>query len=327
MPLDILGLVSIDTLDFLDGKSYVGGGGLATAWISSLWNVDTTLYSINSNTLCNKIIQNNISIRQSNFRHVPLGSSAKTTHFNIFQGDNKDDYTYKITQLNSALDELISFFSKSEHDQYIKLPASNFYQLRNCNRSFSANPQGKFNLIEFCDTISTSGFIFLNKKELLDYSKMPLLCALEFIENINQSFVVTLGEEGSICYDSATKAWWHCPSIFTNNYLSTLGCGDSFAGGFLAAYTKKLPISQCLAQGSISAFCTMKAPGNMVEQWIDDKSLYHILETYKHIKTFASASELYKYIRGGQDLCIHLELSLDPKQKFCWIYVDVGTNL
>lgn len=321
MPLDILGLVSIDTLEFFDRKSYVGGGGLATAWIASLWNVDTTLYSINSNKICNKIIESNVSTKQSYFRHVPLGSSTKTTHFNIFQGDSKDDYTYKITQLNSAFDELTSFLSKSEHEQYIKLPALNFYQLQNGNRSFSANPQGNFNLIEYCDTINTSGFIFLNKKELLNCSKMSLLCALEYIESVCQSFVITLGKDGSICYDSVEKMWWHCPSIFTNSYLSTLGCGDSFAGGFLAAYIKKLPISQCLAQGTISASCTMQSPSNMIVQWFDDTSLQHIVELYKYIEFFTSAIELHKYISDRKNSCINLSLSLDPNQKFCWIYM------
>lgn len=319
MPLDILGLVSIDTLDFLDRKSYVGGGGLATAWTSSMWNVDTTLYSINCDTTCNQIIENNIAQKTSYFHHVLLGATDKTTCFNIFE-TKKDDYTYKITQLNSVFDELLLFLDKSKHEQYIKLPASDFFQLRNYTGNFSVNPQGKFNLMDYCNMINTSGFIFLNKNELLTCSEMSLLCVLEYIESNCQSFVITLGKEGAICYHSLTKTWWYCPSIFTNNYLSTLGCGDSFAGGFLAAYVKKLPIDQCLAQGTISAYCAMQSPSNMITQWIDDTPLKYIDEMLKYIKSFTSAVALHKYISSGHDLCITLNVTIDLIQKFCWIY-------
>ena len=115
MPLDTLGLVSIDTLRFLDGKSYVGGGGLATAWISALWNMDTTLYSINSNVRCNRIIDSNLLKQQCKFRHIPLGMTGKTTSFNIFLENQTGDYKYIVSNLTSAVDELISFFAQSKH--------------------------------------------------------------------------------------------------------------------------------------------------------------------------------------------------------------------
>lgn len=320
MPLDILGLVSIDTLDFLDGKRYVGGGGLATAWISSMWNIDTTLYSINSNTTCNQIIESNLLQKPSHFRHIPLGTADRTTCFNIFQDTKRNEYTYTITQLNSVSDELLLFLARSKHEQYIKLPASNFIQLQNYTGHFSVNPQGKFNLIDYCNILNTSGFIFLNKNELLDCSEMSLLCALEYIESNHQSFVVTLGKKGAICYHSVSKTWWYCPSIFVDKYLSTLGCGDSFAGGFLAAYIKKMSIDQCLVQGTISAYCAMQSPNNMITHWIDDTALQNINEMHKYIKTFTSAVALHKYISDGQDLCIHLSLALDSTLNFCWVY-------
>ena len=321
MPLDILGLVSIDTLDFLDGKSYVGGGGLATAWISALWDVDTTLYSINSSVRCNRIIDGNLSKQQCGFHHVPLGVADKTTCFNILQDNRTSDYIYRITHLNGALGELVSFFAQSKHEQYIKLPASNFFQLKSRCGHFSVNPQGSFNLIEFCNAINTSGFVFLNKKELLDSSNVSLLGAFKYIENMYQSFVITLGEEGSICYYSIDKTWWYCPSIFSDDYISTLGCGDSFAGGFLAAYIKQKPINECLAQGTISAYYTMQSPSNMITRCFDDKSLNHIVELSKYTTSFLSAKDLHEYINSSRYLHINLDLSFDQLPKFCWLYL------
>lgn len=320
MSLDVLGLVSIDTLDFLNGKSYVGGGGLSTAWISSLWNVNTTFYSINCNALANKIIANNISKKRLYLQHVALGSEYNTTHFRIYQDKNEEEYTYEITCLNSSLEELILFLNKSEHEQYIKLPASNFYQIKDCTGRFSVNPQGKFNLMEYCNRVKTSGFIFLNKKELLDCSEISFFEALEYIEKICRPFVITLGKGGAICYNSEDRLWWYCPSIMCNDYITTLGCGDSFAGGFLAAYNQKLSIAQCMAQGTLSAYCTMQAPSNMVTQWFEDMSLHHFVKLYEHIRLFESAVDLCEFLNTTQDLSVKISLQFDQTFNFNWLY-------
>lgn len=321
MPLDVLGLVSVDTLDFLNGKRYVGGGGLATAWTSFLCNEPTTLYSVNSDIICNRIIERNIPPTTSCFNHIPLGAVDKPTCFHIFYNATKDDYVYKITQLQNAYEQLNIFLAKSENDQYIKLPASNFDQLRDFEGRFSVNPQGRFTLDDYCNHLTTSGFIFLNKCELLDCSKMPLLCALKYIESICQSFVITLGIDGAICYQESTKNWWHCPSIYANKRISSLGCGDAFAGGFLAAYSNKLSIIHCLAQGTISAYYAMGSPSNMITQWPSGCFAPSIVELSKYIRCFESTVELYKYINNGQNLCVNLNLSAELTQKFCWIYV------
>lgn len=320
MPLDILGLVSIDTLDFLGGKRYVGGGGLASAWVSSMWNVETTLYSVNSNTICNRVIESNIVRTPSYFCHIPLGATNKTTHFTISQQTRNDEYAYKISRLDSAFNELLAFLDASKYDQYIKLPASNFFPLRNYVGKFSVNPQGKFCLQDYCNEVTTSGFIFLNKAELLACSRTSLLEALEYIEYICRPFVITLGKEGAICYYSATKTWWYCPSLFCSNFLSTLGCGDSFAGGFLAGFAKKLSIGDCLAQGTLSAYCAMQSPSNMITQWPNDTSLQNIVAIDRYIKVFDSARALYEYISSGQDVCVDLPVEFDLTQHFCWIY-------
>ncbi len=321
MPFDVLGLVSIDTLGFLDGKRYVGGGGLATAWISALWNTDTTLYSINSDVRCNRIIDSNLLKQQCEFRHIPLGMADKTTCFNIFLENKTGDFKYIASHLTGAVDELISFFAQSNHEQYIKLPASNFYQIKRCHRNFSVNHQGSFNLIDFCNTIYTSGFVFLNKKELIDSGNVSLLSALKNIDNMCQSFVITLGQKGSICYYSLDKTWWYCPSIFSDEYISTLGYGDSFAGGFLSAYIKQKPINECLAQGTVSAYYTMQSPSNMITRCFDDKSLNHVVELSKYTISFISAKDLYEYINGRQNLHVMLDLSFDQPPKFCWLYL------
>lgn len=222
---------------------------------------------------------------------------------------------YKITHLSSSLNELLVFFSKSRFEQYIKLPASNFYSLKNYKGNFSLNPQGKFDLQDYYNKLNTSGFIFLNKKELLNCSKMSILPTLKYIEVHNQSFVITFGKKGSICYYNTAQLWWYCPSIFSDNFLSTLGCGDAFAGGFLSAYVQKLTIPQCLVYGTISAYCTMQSQSNMITRWFDKTSLQYVTEIlYDYIKSFTSASELYKHMTNEENLFINLRLSLDESR-------------
>lgn len=41
--INVLGLISIDTLQFENYTSYLGGGAFATAWIASLWSVQAKL--------------------------------------------------------------------------------------------------------------------------------------------------------------------------------------------------------------------------------------------------------------------------------------------
>lgn len=320
MSLSVMGLVSIDELDFLDGKKYVGGGGLATAWISSLWSVSTTLYSINCNLYCNKIIENNISVNEPFFFHKRNFSEHDTTQFFITLNNYDNEFVFNASHFPNTVNELELFLSIDKNDKYIKLPASNFYFLKNSNRNFSVNPQGQFDLNKYCSIVNTDGYIFLNKKELLCSSKMTFFSALKMIETIPQSFVITLGRDGAICYQCTQKQWWYCPSIYSYDFITTLGCGDAFAGGFMSAHTKRLPIPQCLVQGTFSAYSVMQSAGNMVTKWFDNQSLEYMKCLYKYVKCFDNSKEVYGYLLNNKGLQIQLDLSFDKKTNYDWMY-------
>lgn len=321
MQLSVLGLVSIDTLNFEGGQSYVGGGGLATAWVASLWGVNTTLYSINSNSLCNKIIERNLLISARTLTHKDCFNAHETTRFSISQGRQENEFSYNISNLYNSSDELIAFLRIDSNRKYIKLPASNFYLLDNVNRDFSVNPQGHFDLKEFCSFVQPKGFVFLNRQELLDSTHVDFFEALKYLENVSQSFVVTLGKDGAICYHCTERKWWYCPSIYTNNIKSTLGCGDAFAGGFLSAYTQGFSIQQCLAQGVFSAYCATQSASNMITKWFNDTSPNWIRQFYRYMNYFDDIDHLFEFLLVKHHLLpVSFDVVFDNSVNYCWIY-------
>lgn len=309
MFLNVLGLVSIDTLGFYNNKHYVGGGGLATAWASALWGIDSYLYSIDSNTICQRIIDENSKYNR-NFAHLPINTSIDTVKFIIEKDELSDGYNYRIIGYKNYDKRIIRFLSLDNSEKYIKLSVSNYELLNSAKRCFSINPQGDFDLMKFCNIVNKTRFIFLNINELLHSSKMNLLEVLKYIENNKHSFVITLGKDGSICYYHDNDEWWFFPSINSDKYMSSLGCGDAFAGGFLSAFIKGLPIKLCLARGTISAYCALYSPNNIINNWISKKSLAELNRMRYPDFCFSNASDLYSFILKKSNR-LDLPISLD----------------
>ncbi|HUM84986.1 MAG TPA: carbohydrate kinase family protein [Lachnospiraceae bacterium] len=316
--INVLGLISIDTLQFENYTSYLGGGAFATAWIASLWSVQAKLYSISCEKEYDAIINNNTSWNADSFSHVSLTKNKPMTRFEISQIDG--DYSYKIFNMYDSKIELEQFLSETTIGQYIKLPAKNFWKLSDPICTASLNPQGGFDLFEFTSKLHTDGFIFLNKKELLTSSQLDLASTLKYIETKHQSFVITLGEEGAICYDAQSSKWCYSPSIQTLNYKSTLGCGDAFAGGFLAAKAKGYSVSDCMFYGTISAYLLTYSPSNMPTLWLDHNGGYEYLVwgLKDAIRYFETANDLVNFLLTQDAKNVTLNHSLNLSIEFDW---------
>ena len=70
--------------------------------------------------------------------------------------------------------------------------------------------------------------------------------------------IVTLGEHGSIAYDGQM---FMKQDIIPVEVVDTMGAGDSFIAGFLAAITNELPIEECLKRGAESSAITIQYMG------------------------------------------------------------------
>ena len=80
--------------------------------------------------------------------------------------------------------------------------------------------------------------------------------------------IITMGENGAVCYDCVENKNYRCNS-YPTNVVSTVGAGDSFGAAFLTKYLKGEKIMECLEFASkISAFvCSKKeaVPKELVE--------------------------------------------------------------
>lgn len=317
MGLNVFGLVSVDTLEFDNYTSYLGGGALSTAWVASLWGVQSTLYSVSYNSMYNEVFDRNLTQNNKFFSHIRLSENKLMTRFKISRDDS--EFKYKILNLNLCHDELRHFLSTTTGLTYIKIPAVNFIDLATMLTAASLNPQGRFDLIEITKKIHTDGFIFLNYTELISSSKLNLPHSLKYIESLKQSFVITLGKEGVICYYSDKETWYFCPSVHTAQPISTLGCGDAFAGGFLAAYAKHHSLLDCLFYGTISAYLATYSVGNMVEVWLKNTNEENVFrDIKKQINQFSTANDLVTFLHYQNNKTIILPQLPNLARKFDW---------
>ena len=317
LQLNVLGLVSIDTLIFDGNTSYLGGGALATAWTASLWEVPTVLYSISCESSCKEVLDRNLLCNKF-FSHIILSKDKLMTRFEI--SIYNEEYKYTISNMSPCHDELCHFLNITTGEQYVKLPADNFAALTDKIDNVSINPQGRFSLLDFAKGTQTKGFIFLNKKELLMAFKQDFQTSLKYIENLQQSFVITLGEDGSICYCAENAKWYFCPSILSVNCVSSLGCGDSFAGGFLAARVKQYSIADCMIYGTISAYLVTLSANNMVTFWLDDILNTSSFEDLKvAIRCFDSNEEVMNFLQTYNCKSVVLKKKPPMSRRFDWI--------
>lgn len=73
-------------------------------------------------------------------------------------------------------------------------------------------------------------------------------------------FIVTLGADGAMCYDSRGGKWYRCGAKAVD-VVSTVGAGDSFSAAFLVRYMRGESISDCLEYASkiSAAVCSCEA--------------------------------------------------------------------
>lgn len=82
---------------------------------------------------------------------------------------------------------------------------------------------------------------------------------MESIAHRGPSVVVaTLGEAGSLALTDGT--WHHCPAERVE-VIDTMGAGDSFIGGYLAALLEGAEVPECLQAGTRSAARTLRIAG------------------------------------------------------------------
>ena len=74
----------------------------------------------------------------------------------------------------------------------------------------------------------------------------------------NTSLIVTLGEQGSICFHQNERI---VQEAYKVKAVDTTAAGDTFIGYFVAGLEESLPLAQCLRQASVASAIAVTRPG------------------------------------------------------------------
>lgn len=74
----------------------------------------------------------------------------------------------------------------------------------------------------------------------------------------NTSLIVTLGEQGSICFHQNERI---VQEAYKVKAVDTTAAGDTFIGYFVAGLEESLPLAQCLQQASVASAIAVTRPG------------------------------------------------------------------
>lgn len=114
--------------------------------------------------------------------------------------------------------------------------------------------------LDFDRILKQVDLLFLNSQELKDYFKIePTESALrKFAKTFPGIVIIKMGKKGAI----ATDGFEFCISqVFEVPVKNTLGAGDSFAAGFITAWTRSERIPQALNMANAAAALTIKQEG------------------------------------------------------------------
>jgi 1-phosphofructokinase family hexose kinase len=120
-------------------------------------------------------------------------------------------------------------------------------------------------------------------------SQRDIISALKKFYDLGIKIVaITDGSRGAYVYDGAEIFFSRPPRI---KRKSPVGCGDAFIAGFIAAYQKKNPLSECI---SLAVACGAANAASVNPGEIDAKAVRDIL---KNIKVFKKSTDT---LRGSR---------------------------
>jgi sugar/nucleoside kinase (ribokinase family) len=100
------------------------------------------------------------------------------------------------------------------------------------------------------EIVSRVEVIFPNEREALTITRAKTVKeAAEVLHEWGAELVViTRGEKGVLLYDGSFREFPALP-INPEEIVDPTGAGDAFAGGFLAGYSRGMPIEECVRLG------------------------------------------------------------------------------
>ncbi|MFZ2192976.1 MAG: carbohydrate kinase family protein [Candidatus Moraniibacteriota bacterium] len=184
------------------------------------------------------------------------------------------------------------FFISDVHGDWKEQVSSIIEIAKAENKKIAFNPREvyiKENSEEVIKTISNCEIVFVNKDEAIEIiSSMERAFSVE--EMNDEKFLIKelkkLGAKIIILTDGENGAWANketeifYAAAFKVNAIDSTGAGDGFCSGFLAAYLKRMEVSDCLRWGITNSASVVEHYG-AIEGLLNEES---ILEKNKEVK-------------------------------------------
>lgn len=263
MRIGVIGFCELDTLVYLKNAQVFGGGALSTAIHAASYGVHVSLYTYCGTDFPTSVLRNKLNPINHNLTINDLSKECSAVQILI----NKESHDHTWSILNLGGWKKVKLIDFKDIDNrfcigYMKLPhiiACNLSDYVARNVPFIAvNPQGAY-LFEQLKALKAD-LLFFSEKEICNAAKNRLPAVLQILPELKKDIVVTIGGYGAIFYSQQTKKYYYVPSIDVD-IVDTLGCGDAFAGGFIAFQAKGKKITDQLAAGILSALLNSQTWG------------------------------------------------------------------
>lgn len=253
----------------------LGGAPLNICAHSSLYGFDAYLFSTVGDDELGKNAFGAVSAFGVKTDFIKQKSSLPTGRCNIAL-DSSGVPSYSIEE-NSAYDEIdapdtplkdfdvLSFGTLALRYSYNKKTLASIIKNNHFTEIYAdlniRAPYYSLQSVEFC--LNNASIVKISSEEMpivLNLLEIDCTSLKDAAKAIAKRFtnikllLITLGENGSFCFDTSSNKTYEASAVKTN-VVSTVGAGDSFGAAFLASYLKNKDIAEALKIAShISAY-------------------------------------------------------------------------
>ena len=327
MKIGVIGFCELDTLVYLKNSQVFGGGALSTAIHAASYGVHVSFYTYCGTNFPTSVMRN--KLKSINHYLTINDISKECSAVQILIKKENHDHTWSLLDLGGWKNlELTDFKDINSRlcTGYIKLPytiACNLsnYVARNNIPFIAINPQGTY-LFEQLKVLKAD-LLFFSEKEICNAAKNKLPVVLQVLPELEKDIVVTIGSCGAIFYSQSTEKYYYVPS-FDVDVVDTLGCGDAFAGGFIAFQAKGKKVTDQLAAGVLSAILNSQSWGALPDPVLVNDYEDILSDIVSHICVFDSSISLVEESDTWCHTCVQappeLLKALESRDRGYWKY-------
>ncbi len=313
MKVGVIGFCELDTLEYMGNSIFIGGGALSTSIQIALWGVHVNLFSCLGSEFPLPLLYQRLESVSHCFILSNISSGDSIVRMSIKRENN--DFSFSIIDLGCWPDTtLMNFNIMRGHFGigYTKLPyqmTCSFldYVTRNGWTSTAVNPQGSYSFEQLKDL--KANLLFFNEKEICNAARKKLPEVLQDISELKRDVVITLGTRGVILYNYSTHNYYHAPAKDVLA-IDTLGCGDAFAGGFIALRAKGKGVEDQIAGGILSAALETQLYGALPDPSLIYSSVEDTLDSIK--SRIRVDADPYLLMQNLNSNCSHTRITSLP---------------